>query len=266
MRQLYHHISLVMFTLFLPGVVISYVIFFQPEPLSLLRYFVTAIVIMGIGSLHLKKPIKTPLLMQNIKSSWFSREAVFYLLFIIGLLLQVIFSSLRSDFLRYLIFIFGSFGIVSTIFIYNMSHLRRKWPVLIDILIEAFFFAYILWIFNQDRIFQKIEFSAFLNCLNLRLILLIIGTKLIKDSFLIVKGFWQEKDGYWVLPGLIHVIIIIVIVSIPEYYLIYSILMGINSIFLRLKFFIIINQDYLDSLSSELRKNYLPEKYNNFFR
>ncbi len=260
MMKIWHHVPLIIFTLIIPGVVFSYGLNYQGDLTFLLWHLLVGGAFMGVASLHLSKPTATFRTEKNILSSWFSKEAVIFILFFGGIIFQLTFPELRGGGWRFAIFCVGLFGVISTINLYSQSGSIRKWPVVIDFLGEGVFicsvFLLVMWrsgVVNFDSVIVVV-------LLNLGIIV-----KLIKEMILGISQYVYTKEMYWQVMSWGMVLICGLFLSQRTFHLFFYPLLFCSSVLDRLKFFLRMERTSLQLHIQEIRKVYLPEKYRQYF-
>ena len=144
---------LVIFTL-LSSLLVGWILFllFNPSSTNYGYYFIgLGLLGMGLSSLHLGKPFRAYRSIFNIKTSWLSREIVFYSLFV-GLS-SLIFLVNSSLFLILLAFLIGLMLLVAIEFVYAVAEKNYKTPIhSANTVLTALTFGFILSNFSNIAI------------------------------------------------------------------------------------------------------------------
>lgn len=237
-----HQLPLSIFTLLMPGVVTVYWLSYHAHYHLNIAWVFTAVIGLCFASMHLGQPRGAMNALRHLYRSWLSREMIFFTLFLLGLIFQLLFSVLATRWYWYgLISFAGLCGVFSTVMVYRKIPRIGKWPVELDFLLEMLFCG-----------------SAFLPSWFYFIIVCKVGKDLYLSSIL-----WNEKDS----TSLLTAALAIFTVGISPVDHMTAVAVGIvNALVIRLLFFRRLDRDYLGQSAERARQAYLPSQYRKYFQ
>jgi DMSO reductase anchor subunit len=237
-----HHLPLSVFTLLMPGIVMVYLLSYHAHHHMNIAWAFAAIIGLSYASMHLGQPRNAMSALRHLYRSWLSREMIFFTLFLFGLICQLVFPVLATQWYWYAVVSFaGLCGVISTMMVYRKTPRIGKWPVELDFLLEMLFCG-----------------SAFLPTW----FYFIIVLKVVKDLYL-SSVLWSEKDSISLLTAALAIFTVGISPADPMT----AIFVGlVNALFIRMAFFHRLDRSYLAQSADRQRDAYLPQKYRKYFQ